>query len=258
MTARNIGLLSKRAFSLVELSIVLVILGLLVGGVLSGQSLIRAAELRSVITQLQKFTAANNSFKDKYLAVAGDMANATQFWQAADATGPTQCIIALVAGVSGSQTCNGNGDGYVGFSGNAWPEPALYWQHLASAGLIEGKYAGYHGVGIGTCCFYSTINSPQGRISNSLWVPYSWDDTPMQYQFGGQTPPVSGMPAGSATGNILRPEELWNIDTKLDDGKPNTGKVTSSGGSCLTDATPTASYLLTNSDISCYAIFTIQ
>jgi prepilin-type N-terminal cleavage/methylation domain-containing protein len=54
------------AFSLVELSIVLVILGLLVGGVLSGQSLIRAAALRSVTNDYSRYSAAVNTFKDKY------------------------------------------------------------------------------------------------------------------------------------------------------------------------------------------------
>ena len=67
------------AFSLVELSIVLVILGLLVGTVLTGKSLIRASELRSVVSQFQAFHAAHNAFKDKYFSIAGDMNNATQF-----------------------------------------------------------------------------------------------------------------------------------------------------------------------------------
>ncbi len=55
------------AFSLVELSIVLVILGLLVGGVLSGQSLIRAAELRSITEDYARYVTATHTFKDKYL-----------------------------------------------------------------------------------------------------------------------------------------------------------------------------------------------
>ena len=56
---------SKRhAFTLVELSIVLVILGLLVGGVLSGQSLIHSAQLRVVTTELDNYKTAMNSFRD--------------------------------------------------------------------------------------------------------------------------------------------------------------------------------------------------
>ena len=71
---------TRYGFSLVELSIVLVILGLLVGGVLTGQSLIRAAELRSVSTEYSRYVASVHTFRDKYFALPGDMTNATQFW----------------------------------------------------------------------------------------------------------------------------------------------------------------------------------
>lgn len=95
-----------RGFSLVELSIVLVILGLLTGGILAGQSLIRAAELRSYITDVQRYPAAVNAFKDKYFAYPGDMANATKFWGAlgGDGTGNDAACQALSA--SGLPTCN--------------------------------------------------------------------------------------------------------------------------------------------------------
>lgn len=69
-----------RGFSLVELSIVLVILGLLTGGILSGQSLIRAAELRSVVTDIQQIQTSIYSFRDRYMALPGDMKDATDFW----------------------------------------------------------------------------------------------------------------------------------------------------------------------------------
>lgn len=68
------------AFSLVELSIVLVILGLLVGGVVAGQSLIRAAELRSVSTDYQRFLTATLTFRDKYFALPGDFTMASRVW----------------------------------------------------------------------------------------------------------------------------------------------------------------------------------
>ena len=67
----------NQGFTLVELSIVLVILGLLVGGVLTGQSLIRAAELRTVSTQYATFSTAVNTFRDKYFTIPGDMTNAS-------------------------------------------------------------------------------------------------------------------------------------------------------------------------------------
>jgi prepilin-type N-terminal cleavage/methylation domain-containing protein len=70
----------RHAFSLVELSIVLVILGLLAGGVISGQSLIRAAELQSISTDYARYMTAALTFQDKYFTIPGDMPNATKFW----------------------------------------------------------------------------------------------------------------------------------------------------------------------------------
>ena len=112
-------------FTLIELSIVLVIIGLLVGGVLVGQDLIRAAELRNIVTQVEQIDTAVNTFRLKYRCLAGDCANATTFF-------PT--------------SANGDGGKYVGnrSSGTAAQrkEHWNFWQQLALAGLIEGTYTG--------------------------------------------------------------------------------------------------------------------
>ena len=72
---------SNRAFTLIELSIVLVVVALIIGGVLVGQDLIRAAGVRSQITQIEKYQTAANTFRGKYGALPGDMnaATASQF-----------------------------------------------------------------------------------------------------------------------------------------------------------------------------------
>jgi prepilin-type N-terminal cleavage/methylation domain-containing protein len=68
-------------FTLIELSIVLVIIGLIVGGVLVGQDLIRAAAVRAQITQIEKYNTAANTFYGKYGYLPGDINGtaATQF-----------------------------------------------------------------------------------------------------------------------------------------------------------------------------------
>jgi len=69
--------MKSAGFSLLELSIVLVIIGLIAGGIVAGSSMIRAAELRAVLTELTQYQTATNTFRDKYLGLPGDLRNAT-------------------------------------------------------------------------------------------------------------------------------------------------------------------------------------
>ncbi len=157
----------RHGFSLVELSIVLVILGLLVGGVLTGQSLIRAAELRSVTTEFTKYQAAVNTFRDKYFQLPGDMNNATSFWGAAHAT-PATCLTTV--GI-GTQTCNGDGGGnFLGAStaANSRVESFMFWQHLANSGLIEGSYNGMAGSASALHAM-GGVNVPRAKLSSAVW-----------------------------------------------------------------------------------------
>lgn len=236
--------MKQRAFSLVELSIVLVILGLLVGGVLGGQSLIKAAQLRSVTTDLNKFQTALNAFLGKYNAMPGDLANATDYWGVASGGCPGGAR-------TGTQTCNGTGDGVVvafGGVGNTYGtgatqyEAALSWQHLSNAGLIEGTYsgAGGHSSTIGVNVPASKINGVGytfyylGPISGHGW-----------YRAGnhGHAFVVGGYYFGYPTLNYAIPaEDAQALDRKVDDGMPAGGSVTAIVGdvptNCSDGATP--------------------
>lgn len=131
----------RTGFSLVELSIVLVILGLLVGGILAGQSLIRASQLRSVAVEYDRYRTATLAFRDKYFAIPGDFSNATGFWGKDDA---------YCAGDSGTAsatgTCNGDGNARLSpGSASTTGEILQFWRQLALAGLIDGNYTGIAG-----------------------------------------------------------------------------------------------------------------
>ena len=213
-------------FSLVELSIVLVILGLLTGGILTGQNLIRAAELRSVTTEYANHKTAINTFRDKYFSLPGDMTNATAFWGAAHTT-PATCP--GTAG-TGTETCDGDGDGDIEFPAGAseFGESFTFWQHMANAGLVEGNYTGVAAAG-GVDDSIIGTNVPSSKLSSAGWSiegigSFDITDTDFYegsygniFYFGAKIPDeVTGAP-------ILSPEEAWNIDTKLDDSKPGTG-----------------------------------
>src|SRR6202790_4507951 len=78
----------ESGFTLIELSIVLVIIGLIVGGILVGQDLVKAAEIRATVAQIEKYNSAVNTFRTKYNAIPGDLSstNATGFGLFAETT----------------------------------------------------------------------------------------------------------------------------------------------------------------------------
>lgn len=112
-------------------------LGLLTGGILTGQNLIRSAELRSMMSQFESINTSVMVFKNKYFAIPGDMTNATDFWGRASGT---PCVDGQ--STDSTVTCNGNGDGQL-YSTYYDAESFLFWKHLSNAGLIEGSYTGY-------------------------------------------------------------------------------------------------------------------
>src|SRR4051812_42973611 len=89
-------------FTLIELSIVLVIVGLLVGGVLTGNDLINAAKIRATVSQQEKFDAAVNTFRGKYDCVPGDCKNATKFGFATDGNGDGQVSVTRESTIGGT------------------------------------------------------------------------------------------------------------------------------------------------------------
>jgi prepilin-type N-terminal cleavage/methylation domain-containing protein len=205
-----------RGFSLVELSIVLVILGLLTGGILGGQALIRAAEMRAVGTEYDKWQAAVYTFKQKYFAYPGDFDKATQFW--------------LDSG-GNPVSWDGNNNGRIDFpvAANSEGEVFTFWQHLALAGLIEGEFTGLSGSN-GAQDSYIGENVPGSKFSSAGWSAQRIDlgsPGPDSYnlEYGSLLQFGAKIPNWEMGGPVMSPEEAWNIDTKLDDGQPAKGKI---------------------------------
>ena len=108
----------QNGFTLVEIAIVLVIIGLVLGGILKGQELIDSARVRSLSNKISDVRAVWYSFQDRYNSAPGDFSRA-------------------VAQI-GNSTSNGDGNGKV----DTLKEVAGVWQHLAGAGFIPGVYDG--------------------------------------------------------------------------------------------------------------------
>lgn len=250
-----------------ELSIVLVILGLLTGGILGGQSLIHAAELRKVSVEYQEWQTAINTFKDKYFQLPGDMNNAIQFWgNADDGTHTGECADNDADAGTGTETCNGDGNGLI----DQDHENLRFWQHLSNAGLISGNYTGVEG-SFGAGHAVPGENVPATKFGRGGgWtprsIPYSSGDSEdFAYSYGQCF--RMGAQASYASSTwfpLFTPEELWNIDTKIDDGRPAQGNVIANWWDDCTDAADedgltsggeAASYLLSETGVVCSAFF---
>jgi len=113
---------TQKGFTLVEIAIVMVIIGLLLGGVLKGQEVITNARLKRIITDFNGISAAVFSYQDRYRALPGDDITASKKF-------------------TSSPPPDGNGNGQITgnfYSLNDADESRIIWRHLREAGLVAG------------------------------------------------------------------------------------------------------------------------
>ncbi len=183
---------APRGFTLIELAIVLVVIGLLLGGILKGQELIESARARNLISQIDSIKAAYYAFQDKYRAIPGDY--------------PGDLAHANLSGIANNQV-GGNGDGVVRDTPMA-RESLLAWVHLSHANLISGNYQASGGQ-----------PDPLGEWPRN---PYG---ATLQLQYDDQFTGSGGVPRlNLKTGNQVPARILAEIDRKIDDGRANTGQ----------------------------------
>lgn len=245
--------MKRNGFSLVELSIVLVIIGLLVGGVMMGSSLIRSSEIKTVYTESAKYKQVAVDFRNKYAAKPGDMNDATSYW---------------------SGVTNGDGNGEVEFQtgagaagANLAEEFAQYWVHLQKAGLIEEQLSGLSGSGSASHMVVGT-NIPNATLPKAGWGAWTMGNvtgTASLYTYDCGDVLTLGGDAGAFnswnfSGNILNPAEAWSIDTKIDDGMPGAGKIIVTNYTLCADGTSqtdyAANYRVDATSNGCSLIFT--
>ncbi len=184
---------TEAGFTLVEIAIVLVIIGLLLGGILKGQEMINQARIKNVINDFNGVTVAVTSYQDRYRALPGDDPNADTRWTVqAPAKGDGNGVIlgkynATVAGAAPA----------------AAEESNLFWQHLRIAGFVPGLTTG---AGSGT----QPPNAAAGMIGVQNAV-----NPGVGLGFTGLTICSSNIPDKVAIA----------VDTQMDDSNSQTGQV---------------------------------
>lgn len=222
----NPSLLQQVGFTLIELSIVLVIIGLIVGGVLVGQDLIKAAEIRATVGQYEKYNSAMNTFRTKYNGIPGDLLS-------------TQALAFGLTCLGGSATtCTGGtglGDGNGLLEGAAAGtaaqigETPLLWRQLADANLVEGSVGTtiVQTSGAMTTAGPASFFLPAKLGRGNYWVAGA--NSGQNYYLLGTVASTSATDAVLTASSGLTPVEAYNIDTKLDDGMAQTGIVQARG-----------------------------
>ena len=185
---------TSKGFTLIEIAIVLVIIGLLLGGVLKGQELITGARVRNLISQQDGIKAAFFGFQDRYRALPGDYASA-------DAN--VNCP---------APGCpNGNGNGRIEKAVSGSPHEEIFaWTHLTAAGFMNGSYAANSAETSPT-----DTNTPKNPYS--VYIELVYDNT------YGIASPAPAAKHNLKTGNQVPAEIIAEVDRKIDDGKPFSG-----------------------------------
>ncbi|MEJ0010813.1 MAG: prepilin-type N-terminal cleavage/methylation domain-containing protein [Alphaproteobacteria bacterium] len=222
---------SRAAFSLVELSIVLAIVALIAGGITIGRALITSGGDRALIGDIERYDQAVDSFQEKYSALPGDFSTAANYWGQDTATA---CSTAPASAdrVPKKKTCNGNGSGQLGDSGVEY-ETFGAWVQLADAGFISGSFTGTTGAG-GVVNAVIGENVPPTKLEGvgmafMTYVGDGFTDPSTMFYAGDYGTATLIVGSEDGVGILLKPAltvtDSWNIDTKLDDGMPQSGRI---------------------------------
>jgi len=208
---------NQSGFTLIEIAIVLVIIGLLLGGVLKGQELINSAKVKNLAGDFKNIPVFIYGYQDKFKALPGDDITATSH--------------------VGATATNGSGNGIIG--GKWLPaapgdESSLFWQHVRLAGLAAGS------TNTGDADF-----QPKNTIGGKIGIQ------------AGSTESIANLKGSyvicseSILGKFAR-----QLDTNLDDGNTTTGSVmvTADTGLEMQAAEATAANLTTDDDENTYTV----
>jgi prepilin-type N-terminal cleavage/methylation domain-containing protein len=190
---------TQKGFTLVEIAIVLVIIGLLLGGILKGQEMITQAKIKNVIADMTGVSAAMYGYQDRYRALPGDDAQAAGRW------------------TTGQPAGNGNGIIEGVYLDAVGRETTEFWRHLRLAGFVAG----------------TGVDQPFNAVSGRMGVQ-TGDGTGAApagvLQFAGVAGPPP-IPASPAIATLMMcsanlPDKIAiSVDAQMDDGFATSGSV---------------------------------
>lgn len=212
----------ESGFTLVELAIVLVIIGLIVGGVLVGQDLIKAAEIRATTSDLERYNAAANTFRNKYNSLPGDLL----------ASRAAQFGMTVRAGTAGHGDGNGLIEGCAQASVTVGCETALFWRDLTDAQLIGDAFVLATDAQVAAPTIDDMTNYlPSAPLRDTALVNVYPQSGRNFYAIAGFSGIAAGVQTFAGAGvRALSMLEAAQIDDKIDDGMPTTGIVRAISG----------------------------
>ncbi len=253
----------QRGFTLIEMSIVLVIIGLIIGGILKGQELIESSRQKNLISQLDQLKSSTTTFTDRFRTLPGDLSR-----------------VQLLPG-QGPLTTRGNDNGVIGTqtagaitdltttaaSALVTAENVHYFNHLLAAGLS----------GNGALNDATTLTCFSGQCTTASPLPSSaFPSSGLTLLYGSHPGGTNG---GGATANpklanwftvsrftigalaagqgVVSGTRAFQIDNKYDDGGAGTGNIRSTflGAGC---GTASADYVPNSTVVECSLMFTLD
>lgn len=210
----------EAGFTLVELAIVMIIIGLLIGGILKGQELVANAQVTATVAQIKGLDGAVSTFRDKYSVLPGDMTN--------PGVRLRDCTAAPCS--SGPAVSNGRIDGITIITAPAIDDEGLVaFTHMAAADLISGVDIN------GVVSFGSALS--EAKIGGGFWIGHDADGNlgagianarPGHYLVLNSL--VADVAANSTTG--VTATQAAQIDRKMDDGDSASGDIQATGSDC--------------------------
>lgn len=220
-------------FSIVELAVVITIVALLIAGIFVGNTLIKNAELQSVMGDVEGYIKATQTFRDKYKELPGDMPDAESFWGSEAA-----CPATVYTATHHTTTCNGNGNSHIGDiytdAGATNYEWYRAWQHLANASMVRETFNGIAGTGSSSHSQVG-INVPASKYGKGGFTLYyiypsnfAADVNNFAASYGHVINFGAAVTNSYTNGPLLTTAEALMIDQKMDDALPAYGTVLTS------------------------------